>query len=59
MIRGYFMECLITKHECGTDTWTIGHPCLCENCVKWLYENQKDLPPEFSEVVDRHFWELF
>jgi hypothetical protein len=24
-----------------------------------LVENQQDLPPEFSETVDKHFWSLF
>lgn len=30
------LRCLITKNVCGTDTWTVGHPCQCENCQRWL-----------------------
>jgi hypothetical protein len=32
-----------------------------EELREWcgLAENQKPLPPEFSKVVDEHFWELF
>lgn len=30
------LKCLITQNECGTDTWSSGHPCHCENCKKWL-----------------------
>ena len=52
------VKCKITGNECGTDTWMEGRPCLCENCQRWLAENQKDLPPEFSKTVDEHFWEL-
>jgi hypothetical protein len=53
------MKCLITDNECGTDTWTEGTFCCCENCIKWLSENMEDIDPEFSKTVDKHFWELF
>ena len=55
MIREYFMGCLITNNECNTDECF----CICENCIKQLHENVEDINPEFSETVDRHFWELF
>ena len=52
------LRCEITGNLCGTDTWSEGCPCICVNCIKWLEDNQKDLPPEFSKIVDKHFWEL-
>ena len=35
----------------NTELWS-------EFIFKNLLENMKDLPPEFSEIVDKHFWEL-
>lgn len=29
-------RCLITRNECGTDTWMVGHPCRCSHCQAWL-----------------------
>ena len=52
------MNCKITGNECGTDTWAEGCPCLCESCQKYLLENQQDSPPEYSEIIDEHFWDL-
>lgn len=25
---------------------------------KNLADNQRDMPPEFSEIVDKHYWDL-
>lgn len=36
-------NCKITGNLCGTDTWTIGQPCKCENCQKYIKLN--DLHP--------------
>lgn len=29
-----------------------------QDFVNRLRDNQKDMPPEFSKLVDEHFWEL-
>ena len=35
----------------NTELWS-------KHIFKSLLENMQDLPPEFSETVDKHFWEL-
>lgn len=52
-------RCLVTGNPCGTDTRPVGVPCLCANCASWLAENQMELGPEFSKVLDEHRWELY
>jgi hypothetical protein len=32
-------RCLLTGHECGSDTWSTEEPTCCLNCQKW-YEQQ-------------------
>lgn len=29
-------HCYVTGHRCGTDTWTVGHPCPCVACQRWV-----------------------
>ena len=53
-----YLTCKITGHRCGTDTWMIGRPCLCESCQQWLIENQECSPTGISELIDEHFFEL-
>ena len=52
------LRCVITGNLCGTDTWKDGCPCLCENCKRWLTENQKDMPHEFNKIIDENFFDL-
>jgi hypothetical protein len=33
-------RCLVTKNECGTDTWSAAHPCRCLQCLAWLAERR-------------------
>ena len=35
----------------NTELWS-------KHIFKSLLENMQDLPPEFSETVDKYFWEL-
>jgi DNA-directed RNA polymerase subunit RPC12/RpoP len=59
-----------SKYRCSscniefTDSDAVDFPILCETC-KVLKEfsdkikkESKDLPPEFSKFIDKHFWEL-
>lgn len=48
-------RCIVTGNLCETDTWDDGCPCLCSECQKYLFENQKDLDPEFQRVIDKNF----
>lgn len=32
--------------------------CTIEEFVSKLIENMEDLDPEFSRLIDEHFWEL-
>lgn len=29
------LRCTVTGNPCGTDTFTIGQPCLCNACLTW------------------------
>jgi len=29
-----------------------------EDFADWLRDNQEDMPPEYSKIVDDNFWEL-
>lgn len=53
--------------SCGvefTGSDAIDFPILCKTCKvlsdfsKKLIGDMKDMPPEFSKVVDKYFWEL-
>ncbi len=32
--------CLVTKNQCGTDTWAAGSSCPCVECQAWLKERR-------------------
>jgi len=34
------------------------HGLYCCVCLWQLIKNQQPIPPEFSETVDKHFWNL-
>lgn len=62
--------CMITKHQCGTDTWSSGTPCTCANCTEYLFNQQpqivKDivngqqpLEPMFSKVLYDNLWNMY
>ena len=36
-------RCEITNNPCGTDTWTVGHPCQCLACQKYLGDENERL----------------
>jgi DNA-directed RNA polymerase subunit RPC12/RpoP len=52
--------------SCGiefTGSDAIDFPILCERCilrnfVEKIEKNSKDMPPEFIDVVNKHFWKL-
>ena len=61
-----FKKCLRCGYEWYPRKKEIGIFCpTCEllnhkeRIEKELQHLNKDLPPEFSETVDKHFWELF
>lgn len=45
---------------CGRVLRSSG-PCICKYLASFneLVKTIKDLDPEYSKVVDDHFWELF
>ena len=60
---------MISKYKCsscglefvGSDA--MNFPILCERCIlrefaEKIEKNSKDIPPEFIDVVNKHFWEL-
>ena len=34
------LRCLKTDNICGTDTWEINNPCMCEPCQEYLQRNR-------------------
>ena len=48
--------------KCGTHFREMVDPCpICEAQREFrdnLIKKQEDIPPEFSETVDKYFWEL-
>ena len=37
-----YLRCLVTKNRCGTDTWSIGKPCMCDNCMHYMWQLRMD-----------------
>ena len=70
----YISNSTLCCHWCGTPlgsaakvTYLNGNLPVCDLCLitakdksEWadLYSNQKPTPPEFTETVDKHFWEI-
>jgi len=32
------LHCLVTNNRCGTDTWPVGNPCACNNCRRFMWD---------------------
>jgi hypothetical protein len=45
------MRCLVTGNECGTDTWQVGSPCGCRNCILYMLQSGPDRNPELPESI--------
>jgi len=46
------LRCEVTGNTCGTDTWKVGCPCICENCRRYISEDF-DEEDFFDEDEDR------
>ena len=40
------LRCQVTGNPCGTDTWPVGEPCICLNCLTTERDDLLDLLSE-------------
>lgn len=41
-------RCIVTKNQCGTDTWEVSYTCPCVQCVAYLAERAQPYGPPLA-----------